>query len=352
MKINAKLHRITIKTLIRRMRKIRRNRDEARNLCLALSQATDKLLDERNALQESLAGINAKHDQELQAMHTRSRELIDEADKANNSVIELRDEVESLRHYESDHYKLRTHNGTLANELAESRKQVELLTQHREPHIPERVFELERILSHKDMQLTRVRAGNAAKDAIIDKFRERIEIAEKRLYDAGICPECGVELTHAIDEPFGGCPNCGDGEWTGEPPLIFKLRMQLAGRIPLSIIECKDRDGNVEALAIRDFIPYQIETSVSKCSACGGNHASMIFTALQEPCLDYTHSAPCPTNGVVVYLKREVTPPYIVTMGSEFGGRQADLDDEHHAMMNGPRCRPSDRHRENAKRAY
>lgn len=60
------------------------------------------------------------------------------------------------------------------------------------------------------------------------ELRNRISCLETMLSAAGICSGCGGEISHAVDEPFGYCAVCGwTGEWTGELPLIFELRLKL-----------------------------------------------------------------------------------------------------------------------------
>lgn len=50
------------------------------------------------------------------------------------------------------------------------------------------------------------------------------------LTQAGICHKCGGEIDHDVTEPFANCGKCGlsFGEWTGDLPVIQKLRIDLA----------------------------------------------------------------------------------------------------------------------------
>lgn len=58
----------------------------------------------------------------------------------------------------------------------------------------------------------------------LDLARRVGEMSE-RLYAAGICPDCGGEIHHHIDEPFYTCQGCGAcGEDTVGPGTIQKLR--------------------------------------------------------------------------------------------------------------------------------
>lgn len=59
------------------------------------------------------------------------------------------------------------------------------------------------------------------------EMRERIQNLRHKLAVVGICPDCGGEIKHALDEPIASC-KCGSMEWTEPPPVLQMLRRELA----------------------------------------------------------------------------------------------------------------------------
>jgi len=43
--------------------------------------------------------------------------------------------------------------------------------------------------------------------------------------------------------------------------------------------------------------------AVKHCARCGGDHDEMKFTRLSHPSAEWTHWAPCPTNGEPLMLQ-------------------------------------------------
>lgn len=63
--------------------------------------------------------------------------------------------------------------------------------------------------------------------------------------------------------------------------------------------------GRADHVKIRTYRSPEAEiivTDVGNCARCGEDHSMVAFKRLTHPCLQFTHWAPCPTNGEPIMM--------------------------------------------------